>query len=214
MPSTFTHGLVAGGCLTATSRNNQAIPKGQLLRLLAIGFILGNMPDLDVIPASILGAGTFPLIHRQWGHNGFALVLYIWLGTLAFKTFIAEAYRPKRVWLTAALLVLSHVLFDAMGEESIEGFRRGIPLFWPLTEREFTLPFQVFKSYTVDPTLPMLWAHIVCLEFWTRCVLTEIVFTSLFVPTWLGLYIVGRRLKNRTNKLADDTADTEVKAAS
>lgn len=212
MPSTFTHGVVPASCLALTSKKNQPIPKGQLFRLAAIGFILGNSPDLDIIPATLLGDSAHE-IHRCWGHNIFSLFIYIFMGTVLFKTFVKEQYRPKRLLFTSALLVLSHIVFDAMGEESIEGFRRGIPLLWPLSNWELLLPFKIFKSYTVDHNLPLLWAHIVSAQFWTRAVFTEVVFTALFIPTWLAFYAVGRRMKNRTKKLAEETTP-EVKIAS
>lgn len=213
MPSTFTHGVVPASCLALTSKQNKKIPRWELAKLAAIGFILGNTPDLDIIPATIIG-DQFHEIHRCWGHNMFSLTVYIIAGTFLFKKFIKEEYRPKRVLLTCFLLVVSHILFDSVGEQSAEGFRRGIPLFWPLSNWELLLPFQIFRDYKVDPNLPLLWAHMVSVQFWTRAVFAELMFTALFIPMWVGGYILAYRLKNRTGKLAEDAAEAEIKAAS
>lgn len=208
MPSTFTHGVVPASCIALTSATVKKIPRGQLLRLAAIGFFLGNSPDLDIIPGTIF-ASHFHEIHRNWGHNIFSMMVFTWIGTLLFKRFVDQAYRPKRIWLTSAILVLSHVLFDSLGQEGSDGLRHGVPLLWPVHSYEMISPISIFMSYTVHPDYPPLIAHIMSVSFWTRAVFVELLFTALFIPAWVFSYVFIRKLKGRGVEKAQELVESE-----
>jgi membrane-bound metal-dependent hydrolase YbcI (DUF457 family) len=182
MPSTFVHGLLPPSCLVVVKSKLPKMEKAQKYRLLLIAFFLGNAPDLDLIPASF-DPTHWRLIHRAWGHNMFSLMCWITLGVFLITRFVSKDFKGKRAWLISTGLVLSHVVLDCMGQMDKAGHKPGIPLFFPLTRYEVTLPLNFFKSYSLDPKLNPIIAHAVSKTFWTDSVISEVatmVFLFLF----------------------------------
>jgi len=212
MPSTFTHGVVPAACLVLSGKSKPKTPRAQWIRLAFVGFFLGNAPDLDVIPGT-LWASHWADIHRNWGHNIFSILALTWFGTFLFKKLVQKEYRPKYLWLTSFVLIMTHVVFDSMGGiDPTTGLRAGVPILWPIADFQIIAPFEIFMSYTVDSSLPPLIAHILSTEFWSRAVFTEVIFTATLIPSWLVVLYFGRKLRARTQKT--ETLPEEIRVAS
>jgi membrane-bound metal-dependent hydrolase YbcI (DUF457 family) len=182
MPSTFVHGLLPPACVYLSK---QALPRFTLMewaKLLFIALILANSPDLDIIPASL--SSHWKQIHRNWGHNIFAVIVWISLGRWALKKFLPGKLTSKTAWTLSTLLVLSHLVLDAMHDVNPEGIRRGVPLFWPITSTEFYLPFKWFKILKLDPGLHFLVAHVTSREFWHGAIFVELGHAALLAVIW------------------------------
>lgn len=140
-------GAVAG--LIAPARDRRAA--------LAVGAVLGTLPDLDVIPLSLFGADaiTFVSWHRGLSHSLPVLAVGGWLVWLLLR----RAWKPVREapirWLWAIeSALLTHPLLDAFTVY-------GTQLFWPWPGS----PVMGASIFIIDPayTLPLLAA---CLAAW------------------------------------------------
>jgi inner membrane protein len=115
------------------------------------------LPDIDFIPVAfgIPYSGTFG--HRGATHSfAFAAVVAVLIGLIENRRGRAAA----RVALTAALIVASHPLLDAMTT-----YGPGCAFFWPLDDTRYTLPWRVLPT---KPPFAALWSlvafRIVALE--------------------------------------------------
>jgi len=178
----------------ATKLKKKGLTRKQLLRLAFIAFILGNSPDLDIIPA-MLNPEHWKEIHREWGHNMFSLAVWITLGTFALRRFVSPLFNGALGWFVSAPLVLSHVLFDAMGDFAHDGARIGVPLLWPLSDWEFNLPFSLFRCYEVQSGMNPLLAHITSESFWKSAVFSEIAGSLLLFGIWFAALTVVRVIR-------------------
>lgn len=194
MPSTFVHGILPSSCSFVAKKSLPTLDRAQMLKLLFIAFILGNACDIDIIPAMLL-PDRWTDIHRYWGHNIFCISLYILAGRWALTRFVHPSFKEKVGWLLTVSLVLSHVFLDAAGDFNFGSDERiGVPLFWPISDWEFLLPFALFKSYQLSEasTNPLV-SHILSVDFWTRAVFTEIGSSVMLLLIWSGLYGAYRR---------------------
>ena len=66
----------------------------------------------------------------------------------------------------AFLLVGSHILLDASGDYQKNALRVGVPVFWPVSNYEFKLPFSLFINYKLNQEAghPIL-GHLFSIEF-------------------------------------------------
>ena len=195
MPSTFVHGFLPSSCALASQPQLKNKTTRSYFVFFAICFILGNMPDLDILPATIDRA-NWENIHRYWGHNLFSITVWICIGAWALKKYVGGEYSGKKRWWLAGLLVGSHVLFDAMGEMTPRGVRVGVPLLWPVSRWEFIFPLSVFKSYEVDHQINPIAAHITSASFWHNAFMGEILYSSLFFGIWVAGFQIYRLAKN------------------
>jgi membrane-bound metal-dependent hydrolase YbcI (DUF457 family) len=186
MPSTFVHGLLPPSCLFMTRSWLPKLTRSQMFRLAVLAFVLANAPDIDLIPASLMPQ-YWKLIHREWGHNIFCLTAYIIFGANALMLWVSPLLNGRKAWMISSALVLSHILLDSMGQPDNLGVRPGIPLFWPLSEREFALPIRLFRNYNLDKHLNPILAHLTSQEFWTQVVVHEFLCIAVLLVMWFGI---------------------------
>lgn len=185
MPSPFTHGLLPMACALSSARASVGrLSPAQWRALAIVGFLLGNSPDIDLIPAALWPA-NYHMFHRYAGHNGFALTLWIYLGVKALRRWVGPEFSGKTGWIFSAALVLSHVLLDGSAEVVPgTGHRAGVPILWPLSNWEFLTPFELFGGYRLLPASHPLLAFLTTPAFWQNFLGREIVCTALIATLW------------------------------
>lgn len=95
---------------------------------------LSMLPDLDVIPAILMG--NMHRFHNNFSHSFLFAIPVAFLVAGIFQ----RIYRTD-FWLWFVICLLSydlHVLMDALTAE------RGVMMFWPLTETRFASPIKIF----------------------------------------------------------------------
>lgn len=141
--------IVLGSTVTAL-----AVPARHRRKALAVGAALGTLPDLDIIPLTLLSGDpvTHMVMHRGASHSLFVLFflgMMLWLLLRRYWHPVREAPVP---WLWAIQLgLLTHPLLDSLTVY-------GTQLFWPLP----TPPVMWASVWIIDPayTLPLLAAVI------------------------------------------------------
>ena len=137
--------LALGSAVTAA-----CVPAAHRRAGLLIGALLGTLPDLDVLPLSLLDLDPVQQVtlHRGATHSllilPFAALLIWW----ALRAWWSPASEAPRAWLMGILLALvTHPLLDAMTVY-------GTQLFWPLPAS----PVMGSSVFIIDPlyTLPLL----------------------------------------------------------
>ncbi len=184
MPSAFTHGLLPAACALSTARNLFSLDRKQWKKFLFVCFVLGNSPDLDLIPA-IVFPSHFHDVHRELGHNVFALTLWIWLGVKTFRSWVSPAFAGKRAWIFSAALVLSHVLLDSCADAAPGTHAHpGVPLLWPLSNWELVTPLPLFGGYNLVPASHPILAHLITPGFWWTFLTREVAITLAVSAGW------------------------------
>jgi inner membrane protein len=117
---------------------------------LAAGALLGTLPDLDVIPLSLMGVDPVSFVswHRGPSHSLPVLVLMGWLlWPLMRRMWAPVRAAPVRWLLAIELALLTHPLLDAFTVY-------GTQLFWPWPGS----PVMGASIFIIDPlyTLPLL----------------------------------------------------------
>ncbi|PJK01667.1 hypothetical protein CO611_00855 [Lysobacteraceae bacterium NML03-0222] len=147
--------IVLGGAVAAAI----APAKHRRAALLA-GAALGTLPDLDVLPVSLLLADPIDRMswHRGPSHSLFVLPFIAWLIWALCKRRggrVAEA--PTRWWWAILLALITHPLLDAFTVY-------GTQLWWPLS----TPPVMWSSVFIIDP-LYTVWLLAACgLAWWLR----------------------------------------------
>ena len=115
-------------CLSARWRGGEFL-------LLGLFLFFSMMPDLDSVVGLL--AGDFGRYHNQATHSLlFGAAVTLLLAALAARLVPAV---PFRVWtLVMTLPYLAHVAMDAFTHG------RGVKLLWPLTDRRFQAPVELF----------------------------------------------------------------------
>ena len=213
MPSPLTHGLLPMACALSSARTLVKLTASQWRALALICFVLGNSPDIDLIPASLWPA-HYHTIHRSLGHNAFALVLWITLGTQALRRWVGSEFRGKTGWIFSAALVLSHVLLDGSAD-TIPGtaIRVGVPLLWPFSNWQFLTPLEIFGGYRLVPASHPIVATLLTPGFWGTVLAREVVCTLFIGTLWFGATKVVEKRK-RPPSVPVRSTDEELPLAS
>ena len=193
MPSTFVHGLLPSACAFFCKPKMAPLSTRERFKLF-IGFaFIANCPDLDLIPAT-LSMGHFHSVHRNLGHNLFALGIWVILGAWLMRKWMPK----KQAWWFAGSLVASHVLLDAMQTmDPTNGVIPGVPLLWPLSDWQFRMPFHLFPCLHVNPNENPIWVYATSWDFWRRLVFTEISHILILFAAWVvGVKIFGASTKS------------------
>ena len=140
--------ILLGGAVAAV-----CVVPAQRRRALVAGAVLGTLPDLDVVPLSLLALDPIQNMtwHRGPSHSLFVLALFgalVWWRVRRWPT-VRET--PLR-WLAAIqLALLTHPLLDAFTTY-------GTQLFWPLP----VAPTMISSIFIIDPlyTVPLLLAFV------------------------------------------------------
>jgi len=135
MPSTIFHTIL--GCCAARSMGFSIRKAHHFCWVLCFS----NLPDVDF--AAGLLTGSLFRFHRSFTHG-----LYLYVLLFAFFLILVREREPI---LLAFWLILLHLLADLCSGKQI-GFSRsyGMPLLWPLTTKNFALPFTLFPPILKD----------------------------------------------------------------
>jgi hypothetical protein len=196
MPSTFVHGLLPASCVYTYHRRFPTLTRRQRAILVFLAAVIGNLPDLDILP-TLFFPEHWQEIHRWWGHNLFSITLWIIMGAYSLNYLVSPHFKGWRGYLLSALLVFSHVCFDAMADFNPEGIRPGVPLLWPLSNWQFHLPFRLFKPAITDPHLNPLFAYATSRNYWTEAIYSEIFSTLLLLGIWFAFVSLYSILQKR-----------------
>jgi membrane-bound metal-dependent hydrolase YbcI (DUF457 family) len=110
-------------------------------------FVASGVPDLDV------GLRVFglqgPRYHRNLSHSLLVSVGIVAVGWLS--TALVGASIDWRMWLAWSAALVSHPLLDVVTSgPTIEERGYGIPLFWPVHGRRWTLKHPIFDTMDFD----------------------------------------------------------------
>ncbi len=176
--------IVLGGSLAAC-----VVPAAHRRRALLVGAALGTLPDLDVIPLTLLGLDPIANMtwHRGPSHSLFvlaALGLLIWMLLRRIWVPVREA---PRAWLLAIVLsLLTHPLLDAFTVY-------GTQLLWPLP----VAPAMWSSVFIIDPlyTLPLLVGFIAAIILGARARARPFLVAGIALSTaYLGWSLVAKAL--------------------
>lgn len=194
MPSTWLHAALpaacAGATLSLTLRRHRLEPRA-LVRVCLLVAILANGPDLDLIPASFFPA-NWREIHRAWGHNLFAALLLTGVGAFTLRRWAWPGVRPAVAWSLSAAAVMSHLFLDAATYDSATGEGIGVPLAWPLSSLEWTLPWKWFPATVVASGAHPVLGHVTASDFWTLGAWIEARTLVLGTIAWIGILLLTR----------------------
>ncbi|MEL0067659.1 MAG: metal-dependent hydrolase [Gammaproteobacteria bacterium] len=130
------------------------VPEQHRRRALAVGAVLGTLPDLDVVIDYGNAVANFTL-HRGFSHSLLVLIPFAVLLWLSLKRIYSPVREAPKPWFWAIMLALvTHPLLDAHTAY-------GTQLFWPLA----VTPTMWSTLFIIDPlyTLPLLIAVMVLL---------------------------------------------------
>jgi membrane-bound metal-dependent hydrolase YbcI (DUF457 family) len=192
MPSTVLHALLPTGCAATSPFCPPRPSRGDWIRFLIACAVLANLCDLDLVVAT-LWASHFNQIHRNWGHNIFALAVWVGVGYAMLRAWGAPWLSRARTWALAVPLVLSHVVFDAMTvpQPSVMGrppLPSGVPLLWPILTEHWSLPWVIFRGVPAQGIYANpLWDRICSRELWEVSIVSEVEYGAIFFAVWLAL---------------------------
>ncbi len=192
MPTTFVHALLPASCLGVSHRALPRLSTKEWVKLAGTAFILGNAPDLDLLPA-IFRPDLWHTVHRYMGHNVFSLFAFVFFGQWALRRFVSPKFGRKQAWVLSLALVASHVALDAMSQGD-PAPAAGVPIFWPFTRWELLFPWHVFPGVNPKKTLHPLMGLAVAPEYWHRVVFVEIAYSIFFLILWSALWGILRLL--------------------
>jgi inner membrane protein len=136
MPSPVGHSLAG----LAIYRIAPGVPGLAPWRLLGVYVFAANAPDLDFVPGLLMGNPN--RFHHGVSHSvGFALLFAI-VAALVLRW--REREWRWRHFLVFLGLYLSHLALDYLSEDT--SAPRGLPMFWPVTDRYFISPVSVFSD--------------------------------------------------------------------
>lgn len=194
MPSTFVHALLPSSCAASTSFVRLKLKtRWEWIRFLFVAFFLGNAPDLDLIPA-FLYFEHFREIHRAWGHNIFSATLLAVAGRYLLVKGVSPQFSKASGWLLSFFLVYSHLLLDAMFQAHSIGFIPTVPLFWPISHWNVSLPFGFFNTPHLNIPLGKFDLPLFEFYFWKHIFLYEILPSALLFLLWLSAWHVSQRV--------------------
>lgn len=192
MPSTIAHVLFPTSSAIASRSGLPQLTRGQWLRFLLLAAFLGNAPDLDLIPASLYPDAWYT-IHRWWGHNIFSVFFLIMFGQRLLRRFVSSEISFGKAYAISGLLVVSHLFLDSMGHRTNFGEYPSIPLFFPVSDWTFSLPFHLFPVIELHHSHHPMLAHVLAKDFWVHVIFHEIFFSLVLTGIYATLFWVVRR---------------------
>lgn len=190
MPSSIVHAFIPATCVLTSKSLFPKLSKKQSLKLFILSAFLGNFPDWDAIPAALSG-DQWSQIHRNWGHNIFSIVMGICLGSYLLRRFVSHNFSKRGAFCLSLCLVLSHVLFDSIQGLNELGQKIGVPLFFPFSYWEFSLPFKVFKPVTISHQTNFLSGYLTSMTFWKEIIYWEFLYIACFWLSWNIFFTAG-----------------------
>lgn len=183
MPSTFVHGLLPASCVLASYRALPPFKSKDFLKLLLFAAVMGNSPDLDLIPAFLFPSHFF-FFHRDFGHNVFVVTLWILLGRSILKRLLPNKLSPLQAWSLSALPVLSHLVFDIMGAHPGTGAPTFIHILWPINSFELSSRLQIFESVIIRKDIHPILAYSTSADFWSGVFQREMLHSLSILFIW------------------------------
>lgn len=190
MPTALTHCLLPTAILILANPN---ISRKVWIKMTGICFLLANAPDLDLIPAFLWFAEGWKDVHREWGHNVFSCAVLTSAGMILIRKICSPNISRKNAWIISSFLIVSHLILDAMTGADTAGIRPGVPLLWPFSDWEWTLPFAFFKVPNLSPHHHPLIGLIQSSNMW-HLILRELIFLLSAAVIWIGADVAFRFL--------------------
>ena len=187
MPTTFVHGLLPSACITVMRRVLPPLTRREWRHFAIVAFFIGNAPDLDLIPG-ILYPQIWNDVHRELGHNIFAILLWTYLGSLALPKFVSKQLSKRQAWQLSTFFVLSHILLDGMSVLDASGLKGGVPLLWPFLKWQWHSPLKIFPNIQYEESMHPMMARILAIDFWKRGIFIEFGYSLLIVALWLATW--------------------------
>jgi membrane-bound metal-dependent hydrolase YbcI (DUF457 family) len=211
MPSPLVHATLPAACLVAERKTRRPLDRAHTIRLCLAALIIANLPDIDLIPALWFRA-HFEEIHRAWGHNIFSVGLWTFLGSRLLAWADGRSSSRAYYWCAAAGLALSHIFLDAAGHFNEFGFSPTVPVLWPLSNWELTLPFRLFA--TMDFSFPPVTAltlaeRVFSWGFWRDIAICEVVPAFFVYLIWRVVLRSARVAHQFTQKQKGDSPSLE-----
>lgn len=222
MPSSVAHALLPtlfAGIANALFPFFPPMNRKQWTLLIVTSVFLANSPDLDLIPAALFPSHWFE-IHREWGHNVFSLGFLVAFGTFLLLKIIPSGFSWRRALWVSAFLVGSHVVLDAMMSPlSIDGHRPGVPLFFPFTREDYSLPWIVFNCFeAAKPGENPLFAYATNATNWRLHITHELAVIAVWIGSWAvfmsGMDYFWRRWRNSTKSRRWRAKDSAASSSS
>lgn len=183
--------IVLGGAVAAA-----CVPPAHRRRALVAGAVLGTLPDLDVLPLSVLAHD--PILNMTW-HRGPSHSLFV-LAALGLLVWGLVRRRPTASaaplrWLAAIeLSLLTHPLLDAFTTY-------GTQLFWPLP----VAPTMISSIFIIDPlyTVPLLVAFVAVAWLGARPSARTVLVAALAASSaYLGWSLLAKAMVDRAAQAA------------
>ena len=204
MPSPLVHTLLPSACLIQSRSHIRKLTRFEWIKLILLTIFLANLPDWDVIPASLFPSHWHE-IHRSWGHNLWFAITYVWFGMKLFRRLFKEVFNRTQAFRISLIAVLSHFLLDGMAYANHAGHIPGIPIFFPFSNWEISVPFKIFLCPEKSPELHPFLALATDPSFWSTTIFNEIWGTLILsLVWWMGLRLFstyGRLVVKRPQKL-------------
>jgi hypothetical protein len=213
MPTTFVHGLLPTSCVSVSYHALPKLTSREWGKLILTTFVLGNLPDLDLLPAFV-HPPLWHHVHRYVGHNIFSLALGIFFGQWIIRHYVSMKFSRRQAWILAVSLVLSHVLLDAMCQGDDVPIS-GVPLLWPFTRHLFAFPWGIFPAVKFDHSMHPMAGLVVSRHYWGHAIFTEIGYSIFFLTLWSAFWGSARLIyKLRRPKPIQPTADVTATTTS
>lgn len=200
MPSTIAHALFPSTTVVITGKKFPPLNRLQWGKFILLSAFLGNSPDLDLIPSSLLPS-QWENIHRFWGHNIFAVAALSGIGSWLIRRFISKSFSVRQSLIISSLLVMSHLLLDSMGDFAPDGRRPSIPFFYPFSTWAFYLPWKLFPCSVLKTGVHPFLAHLLSIDFWTKVVFVEVATSLLLAGTIGSFFLVTAKMRKKIGQL-------------
>ena len=152
MPTPIGHSLAGAAIYVASTKGNRLLKSwGRLVACM----VFAALADIDFLPALFGRIDIANRVHRGPTHTLlFALVISgVVYGTLRIVGKPGVVRATSLVFLCMA----SHLILDILGKDSRPPL--GIPILWPLAQRSFKVPVEIFPDLRKDTYAELFGSH-------------------------------------------------------
>jgi len=153
MPSPIAHGFAGYALMVLSEPHVASNLRGNLIALGA-GVLVGSMADADFLIAHFTDNPVWQ--HHYFSHS-IPFTLLIGLLAYPFVRWVLKLKKPFRMTSIVTAIYASHLLLDYFTHDGSRPI--GIPLLWPLTDRHFLAPVEIFMSINRGSMSILFGAH-------------------------------------------------------
>jgi len=185
MPSSLTHALFPATAIFFSKSAFPGLSRRQFYRLILVASILGNFPDLDLLPG-LFFPEYWLFLHRSLGHNIFSLVLLSIIGAKWLKSWVCPQFSRRFSFFLAMSLIGTHLFLDTLGDFAplpLTG-RDGIPILWPFSDGSIRFSLPLFPKVIPASGLHPVLAFALSKQFWTQALFQELAQAAILIVFW------------------------------